>query len=229
MARERKGILYVVATPIGNLEDITLRALKVLEEVDYIACEDTRVTLKLLNKYGLKKKLISYYQPKELDRLPVILQLLQEGKKVALVSDSGTPGISDPGYLLIKAAIEANILVTPIPGPSALTASLCASGLPLHRVLFLGFPTYKRGKLKRLLESLREEPGTLVFYLPTRRLVSFLELALEILGNRRVVIARELSKVHEEFLRGKMEELIERLRGQEIKGEATLLIEGYQE
>jgi len=229
MAREGKGILYIVATPIGNLEDITLRALKVLEEVDYIACEDTRVTLKLLNKYGLKKKLISYYQPRERARLPIILKLLQEGKKVALVSDSGTPGISDPGYLLIKAAIEANIQVTPIPGPSALTASLCASGLPLNRVLFLGFPTSKSGKLKRLLESLKEEPGTMVFYLPTRKLVSFLELALETLGNRRVVIARELSKVHEEFLRGKMVELIERLKGQEIKGEATLLIEGCPE
>lgn len=226
MANKPKGVLYVVATPIGNLEDITLRALKILSEADYIVCEDTRVTLKLLNKYGIKKKLISYYQPKELSRLPFILQLLREGKKIALVSDSGTPGISDPGYHLIKAAIEENFQVTPIPGASALTASLCASGLPIHRVLFLGFPASKKGKLKRLLESLKEEPGTMVFYLPTRKLISFLEIALEILGNRKAVIAREISKIHEEFIRGKIEEIIACLKGQQIKGEATLLIEG---
>ncbi len=226
MAKQPKGILYVVATPIGNLEDITLRALKILSEADYIVCEDTRVTLKLLNKYGIKKKLISYYQPKELARLPFILQLLKEGKKIALVSDSGTPGISDPGYHLIKAAIEENVQVIPLPGASALTASLCVSGLPIHRVLFIGFPAYKKGKLKRLMESLKEEPGTLIFYLPTRKLIPFLEIALEILGNRRAVIARELSKVHEEFLRGKIEEIIANLKGHQIKGEATLLIEG---
>ncbi len=229
MGNQFKGILYVVATPIGNLEDITLRALKILNEVDYIVCEDTRVTLKLLNKYGIKKKLISYYRPKELARLPFILQLLREGKRIALVSDSGTPGISDPGYPLIKAAIEENFQVIPIPGASALTASLCASGLPLNRVLFLGFPNYKKGKLKRLLASLKEEPGTIVFYLPTRKLISFLEMALDILGNRKAVIARELSKVHEEFIRGTIEEIIEYLKGKEIKGEATLLIEGISD
>lgn len=229
MEKQHKGVLYVVATPIGHLEDITLRALKILNEVDYIVCEDTRVTLKLLNKYGIKKKLISYYQPKELARLPFILQLLREGKMIALVSDSGTPGISDPGYHLIKAAIEENFQIIPIPGVSALTASLCASGLPLNRVLFLGFPAYRKGKLKRLLESLKEEPGTMVFYLSTRKLISFLEITLEILGNRRAVIARELSKVHEEFIRGRIEEIINNLKGREIKGEATLLIEGRTE
>lgn len=223
------GVLYIVATPIGNLEDITLRALKILQEVDIIACEDTRVTLKLLNKYGLKKKLISYYQPKELARLPTILHLLKEGKKVALVSDAGTPGISDPGYPLIKAAIDENIPVIPIPGASALTTALCAAGLPVHRVLFIGFPPSKEGKIKRLLESLREETGTIVFFLPLRKLISFLQLAREILGNRQVVIARELTKVHEEFIRGQLADLINQLQERHLKGEATLLIEGKGE
>jgi len=221
-----KGALFIVATPIGNLEDITLRSLRVLEEVDVIACEDTRVTLKLLNRYGLKKRLISYFQPKELARLPQIIQLLRQGKSVALVSDSGTPGISDPGYRLIQAAIEADIPVIPVPGPSALTASLCAAGLPLNRVLFLGFPPAKKGKLSRLLSALREEAATLVFYLPSRNLRSFLELVLSILGNRRIVIARELTKLHEEFKRGEIEELLKELQGKQLRGEITLLIEG---
>jgi len=221
-----KGILFIVATPIGNLEDITLRSLRVLEEADVIACEDTRVTLKLLNRYGLKKRLISYFQPKELARLPQIIQLLRQGKSVALVSDSGTPGISDPGYRLIQAAIEADIPVIPVPGPSALTASLCAAGLPLNRVLFLGFPPAKKGKLSRLLSALREEAATLVFYLPSRNLRPFLELVLSILGNRRIVIARELTKLHEEFKRGEIEELLKELQGKQIRGEITLLIEG---
>jgi len=221
-----KGALFIVATPIGNLEDITLRSLRVLEEVDVIACEDTRVTLKLLNRYGLKKRLISYFQPKELARLPQIIQFLRQGKSVALVSDSGTPGISDPGYRLIQAAIEADIPVIPVPGPSALTASLCAAGLPLNRVLFLGFPPAKKGKLSRLLSALREEAATLVFYLPSRNLRSFLELVLSILGNRRIVIARELTKLHEEFKRGEIEELLKELQGKQLRGEITLLIEG---
>ncbi len=221
-----KGALFIVATPIGNLEDITLRSLRVLEEVDVIACEDTRVTLKLLNRYGLKKRLISYFQPKELARLPQIIQLLRQGKRVALVSDSGTPGISDPGYRLIQAAIEASIPVIPIPGPSALTASLCAAGLPLNRVLFLGFPPAKKGKLSRLLSALKQEAATLVFYLPSRNLRAFLELVLSILGNRRIVIARELTKIHEEFKRGKIEELLKQLQGKQLRGEITLLIEG---
>jgi 16S rRNA (cytidine1402-2'-O)-methyltransferase len=221
-----KGALFIVATPIGNLEDITLRSLRVLEEADVIACEDTRVTLKLLNRYGLKKRLMSYFQPKELARLPQIIQLLRQGKSVALVSDSGTPGISDPGYRLIQAAIEADIPVIPVPGPSALTASLCAAGLPLNRVLFLGFPPAKKGKLSRLLSALREEAATLVFYLPSRNLRSFLELVLSILGNRRIVIARELTKLHEEFKRGEIEELLKELQGKQLRGEITLLIEG---
>lgn len=229
MEKEAGGVLYIVSTPIGNLEDITLRALRILKEVDLIACEDTRVTLKLLNKYGLKKRLISYYQPKELSRLPSLLRLLREGKKIALVSDAGTPGISDPGYRLIKAAIDENIPVVPIPGASALTAALCASGLPVNRVLFIGFPPSKEGKIKRLLESLKEETGTIVFFIPMRKLLTFLQLAREILGNRKAVIARELTKVHEEFIRGRLEELTCQLQDKILKGEATLLIEGKGE
>ncbi|MGQ9577182.1 MAG: 16S rRNA (cytidine(1402)-2'-O)-methyltransferase [Candidatus Aminicenantales bacterium] len=222
----RSGILFVVATPIGNLEDITLRALRVLAQSDIIACEDTRITIKLLNKYGLKKRLISYYQAKEASRVPQIMRFLRDGKKVALVSDSGTPGISDPGYRLIQAAIAENIRVVPIPGPSALTAALSAAGLPLTRVLFLGFPTTKRERLRKLISSLSEEEGTIVFYLPGRRLLSFLELIAQLLGNRQVVIARELTKMHEEFIRGRVEEVIRTLEGTQIKGEITLLIEG---
>lgn len=221
-----RGVLFVVATPIGNLEDITLRALRVLSEVDIIACEDTRVTIKLLNKYGLRKKLISYYQPKEASRVPRIISYLREGKKVALVSDSGTPGISDPGYRLLQAAIAENIKVVPVPGPSALTAALSAAGLPLNRVLFLGFPTAKKERLRRLVSSLAEEEGTIVFYLPGRRLMGFLELIAEVLGNRQVVIARELTKVHEEFIRGRVEEVIRMIQGKQILGEITMLIEG---
>ncbi len=224
--KAKDGILYLVPTPIGNLEDITLRSLRILQEVDVIACEDTRVTIKLLNKYGIKKKLISYYQPREQARIPYILQLLKQGKKVALVSDAGTPGISDPGYRLIQAAIEEKINLVPLPGPSALTASLCASGLPVHRVLFLGFPPPKKEKLRKLLLSLKEEKGTIVFYLPTRQLTDFLSLALETLGNRRMVIAREITKIHEEFIRGKIEEVLDQVKNRKIRGEATLLIEG---
>lgn len=221
-----EGVLFVIATPIGNLEDITLRALRVLSEVDIIACEDTRTTIKLLNKYGLRKRLISYYHPKEASRVPQIINFLRQGKKVALVSDSGTPGISDPGYRLIQAAIAEQVRVVPLPGPSALTASLSAAGLPVNRVLFLGFPTIKKERLRKLLTSLSGEEATIVFYLPSRRLLDFLELVAQVLGKRRVVIARELTKVHEEFIRGEVEEVIKTVKEKPVKGEITLLIEG---
>lgn len=221
------GNLYVVATPIGNLEDITFRALKTLEKVPIIACEDTRQTKKLLNKYNIKKKLISYYHPKESQKMPRIIGLLKEGKDVALVTDSGTPGLSDPGYPLIKEAITHGIEIIPIPGPSALTTALSVSGLSTHRFLFIGFPPPKKEATRKLLHSLKEERATLVFYLPTRRILSFLHLILEMVGNRQIVIAREMTKIHEEFLRGKIEDLIEKLEGINLKGEATILIQGY--
>jgi len=221
-----RGNLYIVATPIGNLEDLTFRALRVLGEVSFIACEDTRHTKKLLNRYKLKKRLISYYHPKESQKIPKIMQLLKEGKEVALVSDAGTPGLSDPGYPLIREAIKEGIDIIPLPGASALTAALTASGLPTYRFLFIGFPPAKKEATRRLLSSLKEEPGTLVFYLPTRKISLFLRLVLDVLGNRQVVIAREITKMHEEFLRGKAEELSEKLGEKRLKGEATVLVEG---
>jgi len=226
--RKKTGALFIIATPIGNLEDVTFRALRVLGEVAAIACEDTRQTLKLLTRYGIQKRLISYFQPKEGQRLPQILTLLEEGKDVALVSDSGTPGVSDPGYRLVRAAIDAGIRVVPVPGPSAAIAALSASGLPTHRALFLGFPPPKTEKTRRLLASLREEEGTLLFYLPTRRIPGFLSLALETLGDREAVIARELTKIHEEFLRGQISRLLNDTGERVLKGEATVLIRGLK-
>jgi 16S rRNA (cytidine1402-2'-O)-methyltransferase len=218
------GVLYIVATPIGNLEDLTFRALKTLEIVDRIACEDSRRTRKLLTKYGLKKGLISYFQPKERQKVPLIINLLKQGKDVALVSDAGTPGISDPGFPLIREALANGIKVIPIPGVSALTAALSAAGLPTHRVLFVGFPPPKNEAMRKLLRSIKEEPGTIVFYLPPRKLAVFCQLIQEILGERPVVIARELTKLHEEFLRGTPAELIPILDNKTVKGEATVLV-----
>jgi 16S rRNA (cytidine1402-2'-O)-methyltransferase len=220
------GRLHIVATPIGNLEDLTFRALRILNEVSAIACEDTRQTMKLLNRYGVKKKLVSYYHPRERQKIPFIINMLQEGKDVALVTDSGTPGLSDPGYPLIREAIRQGITVSPVPGASALTAALSASGLPSHKFLFLGFSPAKKEAEKKMLQSLKEEEATLVFYIPTRKLLSFLEVCQPILGDRQIVIAREITKIHEEFLRGKVEELRKKLEGKMIRGEATVLIEG---
>jgi 16S rRNA (cytidine1402-2'-O)-methyltransferase len=220
------GSLYIVATPIGNLEDLTFRAVRILGEVDAIACEDTRQTLKLLNKYNIKKVLISYYQPRENQKIPVILDILKQGKNVALVSDSGTPGISDPGFRLIREALKTGIRVVPIPGPTALAAGISASGLPTHRFLFLGFAPPKKTAQKKLLLSLHEEPATLIFYLPSRKIIDFLRLALETLGNRQAVIAREITKVFEEFIRGSISEILPIVEKRYMKGEMTLFIRG---
>ncbi|MCP2518930.1 16S rRNA (cytidine(1402)-2'-O)-methyltransferase [Candidatus Aminicenantes bacterium AC-708-M15] len=225
----RAGKLFIVATPIGNLEDITIRALKILREVSFIACEDTRHTIKLLNKYKIKKRLISYYQPKEEKKIPYILSLLEKGENGALVSDAGTPGISDPGYKLIVRALEKNIEVVPIPGPTALITGLCASGLPTDRFLFIGFPPRKKSALDKLLDSLKEEKGTLIFYQSAKRLSSFLERLYQILGNREIVIARELTKIHEEFLRGRIEDITLNLKDKILKGEIVVLVKGKKE
>jgi 16S rRNA (cytidine1402-2'-O)-methyltransferase len=222
------GRLFIVATPIGNLDDITLRALKILEDVSVIACEDTRQTIKILNKYHIKKKMISYFHPKEQKKVPKILGILKQGKDVALVSDAGTPGIADPGYPLIREALAQGIDIIPIPGPSALTAALSASGLPTHRFLFLGFPSPKKEASKKSLESLKDESATLIFYLPVRKLSGFLKIIQETLGERTVVIARELTKLHEEFIRGNPTELLKSLEKGPMRGEVTLLVEGQK-
>ena len=223
-----KGRLFIVATPIGNLEDVTLRALRVLREVDAVACEDTRQTIKLLNKYDLRKRLISYYHPHEGRKIPEIIGLLRSGRDVALVSDAGTPGISDPGFPLIREALKEGVQVVPVPGPSAVAAALSASGLPTHRFLFAGFPPPKKEGLRKLLESLRGEEATMVFYLPTRRVLEFLAAVVAALGDRRVVIARELTKIHEEFIRGTAAGLLISLEKRPLKGEATVLVEGLK-
>lgn len=223
---DSRGVLYVVATPIGNLEDITLRALRVLGEVEAIACEDTRRTLGLLARHGIRKRLISYYQPRENQRLPEILSLLESGRDVALVSDAGTPGISDPGFPLIREALKRGLRVVPVPGPSAVAAALSAAGLPTHRFLFLGFPPPKTAGRRKLLQSLRDESGTLVFYLPTRKLAEFLEETRDILGDRQVVVGRELTKIHEEFMRGAASSLAEKIGRAAVKGEAVVLVQG---
>lgn len=227
-SQNNKGILYVVATPIGNLEDLTFRALKVLKSVHAIACEDTRETIKLLNHYHIKKRLISYFHPKEKQKIPLIIGLLKEGKNVALVSDAGTPGLSDPGFPLIREALKNRIKIVPIPGPSAVTAALPVSGLPTHRFLFLGFPPVKKTATQKLLTSLKDETSTLVFYLPTRKIPNFLTLINEVFGPRKIVIAREMTKVYEQFIRGTSNEILEKIDSMTLKGETTLLIEGSE-
>jgi 16S rRNA (cytidine1402-2'-O)-methyltransferase len=220
------GTLYLVSTPIGNLEDITFRAVRILKEADVVACEDTRQTLKLLNRYELKKKLISFYESREGQRIPHFLNLLREGRSIALVTDAGTPGISDPGFRLVREAVRENIPVVPVPGPAAVTAALSASGLPTHRFLFLGFAPPKKEALRKTLRSIREEEGTIIFYLPARKVETFLEALKESLPDRPVVIAREMTKIYEEFLRGTPSELLEIAKARVLKGEATVLIQG---
>ncbi len=218
--------LYLVATPIGNLEDITLRALRVLKEVDQIACEDTRQTQKLLNHYGIATRTISYHEHNEMTRAAELVKEMQEGASVALVTDAGMPGISDPGYRLISLAIRHHVPVVPIPGASAFLAALVASGLPTDSFRFSGFLPAKRGERRAALESIRTSPRTQVFYEAPHRIIEALADVVEILGNaRHVVIAREVTKLHEEFLRGRAGEILAALQARDaVKGEITLLI-----
>ncbi|MGH7961584.1 MAG: 16S rRNA (cytidine(1402)-2'-O)-methyltransferase [Candidatus Binatia bacterium] len=221
------GTLYVVATPIGNLEDITLRALRILKEVDLIAAEDTRHTRKLLSHYGISTPLTSYYDQIEASKAPVLLEQLQAGKTIALVSDAGTPGIADPGYRLVKGAWEAGITVVPIPGSSALAALLSIGGLPTDRFTFEGFLPAKKGQRQKALERLKREERTLVLLESPHRLADMLADLEQICGDRQVVIGRELTKMFEEVRRGSVSELRARLQRQEIKGEVTLLVAGW--
>jgi 16S rRNA (cytidine1402-2'-O)-methyltransferase len=228
---ERGGItggpsLYLVATPIGNLEDITLRALRVLKEVDLIACEDTRQTLKLLSHYGIQTRLVSYHEHNEMTKAAELIVDLEGGAKVALVTDAGMPGISDPGFRLIALAIRHHVPVIPIPGASAFLAALVASGLPTDSFRFSGFLPSKAGQRRKLLESVKASPRTQVFYEAPHRLLETLTDVVEVLGeDRHVVVAREVTKIHEEFLRGRAESVLKLLNSRgSVKGEITLLI-----
>jgi 16S rRNA (cytidine1402-2'-O)-methyltransferase len=219
------GRLYVVATPIGNLEDITYRAVRILSAADLIACEDTRQTRKLLEHYGIQKPTISYHEHNELERTPELVAKLTAGMVIALVSDAGVPLISDPGYRLVKAAVEAGIGVEPVPGASAALAALAASGLPTDAFHFGGFLPSKPGQRAHALEELAEERATLIFYEAPHRILEALETIERVLGPRQVVVAREMTKVHEEFLRGTAGEVRAQLSERDIvKGEITLLI-----
>jgi 16S rRNA (cytidine1402-2'-O)-methyltransferase len=220
------GTLYVVSTPIGNLEDITHRAIKVLREVDLIACEDTRHTRKLLNHYGIKTKVTSYHDHNERERTVELLQTLASGANVAIVSDAGTPSISDPGFRLVNAAGAQGISIVALPGPTALIAALVASGLPTDEFFFAGFLPARLGERRAHLLKLRELPATLIFYEAPHRIAATLKDAHEILGERQAVVARELTKIHEEIVRGRLSELAKRFGSEErARGEIVLLID----
>ena len=220
------GTLYVVPTPIGNLEDITQRALRVLGEVDLIAGEDTRHTRKLLNHYSIKTKTISYHEHNERERAAQLCAMIEAGKSVALVSDAGTPAISDPGFRLVRLAIEAGLPVVSLPGPSALITALAGSGLPTDEFFFGGFLPARSGARRTRLEELRSIPATLIFYEAPHRIVPTLNDSLEILGEREAVVARELTKLHEEIVRGRLSELAARFSSSEsVRGEMVLMID----
>jgi 16S rRNA (cytidine1402-2'-O)-methyltransferase len=219
------GRLYVVATPIGNLEDITYRAIRVLGEVDLIACEDTRQTRKLLDHYGIQKPAVSYHEFNETERAEELAGRLREGAAIALVSDAGAPLVSDPGYRLVRAAIESGVPVYPIPGPSAVVAALSASGLPTDSFRFAGFLPHKPGQRMKALEAIDDERATVIFYEAPHRILESLEAVEQALGDRPVVVARELTKIHEEFLRGTASQIRAELESRDsVKGEITLLI-----
>lgn len=218
--------LYVVATPIGNLADITLRALHILKEADGIVAEDTRQTQKLLQHYNIAKPLYSFFEPKEEEKLPALLQKLQSGQDLALVTDAGTPSIADPGFRLVRACVAAGIDVVPIPGACAALCALTASGLPTDHFFFIGYLPEKPGKRSKAIVGLKKIPHTLVIYLSKWKGAKQAEELADILGDRSCCLARELTKIHEEFWRGTLAELAKRLRGEKLKGEMTLVVEG---
>lgn len=227
-SRIRVMALYLVSTPIGNLEDITLRALNVLKSVDLIACEDTRHTRRLLDHFGIRKPTVSYHEHNEQARTEELVQRLLSGSSVAIVSDAGTPGISDPAYRIVLAAIEHGIVVTPIPGAVAAIAGLIASGLPTDSFLFAGFLPPKKMARRSRLEELKAERATLIFYEAPHRIRETLADALEVLGDRQASLARELTKLHEQFLRGTLSEIAAHFDDTQPRGEMTLVIAGNE-
>ncbi|NOZ04462.1 MAG: 16S rRNA (cytidine(1402)-2'-O)-methyltransferase [FCB group bacterium] len=219
----KDSVLYIVSTPIGNLKDITYRAVETLKMVALIAAEDTRTTRKLLNQYQIKTPVISYFEHNRLNRIPQIISRLHSGEDVGLVTDAGTPGISDPAYKLIRAAIEAGIRVESIPGPSAVLAALVSSGLPTDRFLFEGFLPPKKGRQKRLTAMARES-ATYILYESPRRLVRTLNDILKYIGDRPAVVCRELTKIHEEIIRGTVSELVDHFTSNPARGECVILV-----
>ena len=220
------GQLFIVPTPIGNLEDITLRALRVLKEVDLIAAEDTRHTQHLLNHYGIRTSLTSYHEHNEREKAQTLVDRIKNGANIALVSDAGTPAIADPGFRLVAAAIAAGVQIVPLPGAAALATVLSASGLPTDRFLFEGFLPAKKAERRAKLQALREQTATLIFYEAPHRLLDTLNDIRQLLGDRRLVVAREVSKVHEEFLRGAVSGIVDQLADRKVKGEITLVVHG---
>jgi 16S rRNA (cytidine1402-2'-O)-methyltransferase len=224
-----KGTLYIVATPLGNLEDITLRAIRILKEASVIACEDTRRTVKLLNRYEIRTPMFIFHDYNKLRAGAVLLRRLSEGESVALVSDAGTPAISDPGYELVREAIAGGIPVEVIPGPSALISALVVSGLPTDHFAFEGFLPNRKEKRRKALQALAGETRTMIFYESPQRVAAFLAEAAEILGDRRACLVRELTKIHEEILRGTLPELAGEIAGRgTVLGEITLVVAGAQ-
>lgn len=223
---DKVGTLFLVGTPIGNLEDITLRALRTLKEADLVACEDTRRTQILLERYQIQTPTISYHDHNEMTRAPELILRLEEGEHIALVSDAGMPGISDPGHRLISLCIRHGFPVVPVPGASAFLAALAASGLPTHPFRFGGFLPAKKGQRRKELEELKDATRTMVFYEAPHRIIATLDDIADIMGDRHVVVAREVTKIHEEFLRGRCLEVLKELRRRDkVKGEITLLID----
>jgi 16S rRNA (cytidine1402-2'-O)-methyltransferase len=220
------GTLYIVATPIGNLEDITLRAIRQLREVTLIAAEDTRRTRKLLAAYDIHTPLVSLHEHNERKQVPSLIAIMKDNRSIAYVSDAGTPGLSDPGFRFIRAAIENEISVVPIPGVSAVITALSASGMPMNRFLFHGFLPTKAIARKRLLAGLSNEAETLVFYESPNRLLAALSDIADTMGNREIVVCRELTKIHESFIRGDVLKVIQLLEGHPVRGEITLLVSG---
>jgi 16S rRNA (cytidine1402-2'-O)-methyltransferase len=221
-----QSILYLASVPIGNLGDITLRAIEVLKTVDFIIAEDTRYSIKLLNHLKIKKKMYSYYKPLEEKKTESIIKRLKANKSAALITDSGTPGISDPGYVLIKRAILENILIVPLPGPSALLPGLISSGLRCERFIFLGFLPKKPGLMKREIEKIADFPYTMIFYESPRRIEQFLKIAAGILLNRQFCLCKEISKKNEKFIRGDLKDYSSILNDEIILGEIVIIIEG---
>jgi 16S rRNA (cytidine1402-2'-O)-methyltransferase len=221
-------MLYLVATPIGNLDDITIRAVKILEEVDVVVCEDTRRTGILLNHLDLKKSMIPFNEHNEYKVKERIIGILKSGKSVALVSDAGTPVISDPGYILVKRAIEESLEFTTIPGATACINALVLSGLDSHSFVFRGFPPHKRGKRQNFLSADKDIPYTLIYYESPYRIEKFLNDAIEVLGNRRCSVANDLTKMYETVYRGNLEEVLEEIKASSVKGEFVVVIEGLK-